>query len=80
MLRPTNPRSAGSSVTDAIIVMNTPMAIAIATPRMTDCPMKSRPSTEMSTVVPAKSTARPDVSTARTTAASGSSPDCRLSR
>ena len=67
MFVPTNPSSAGSSVTDATIVMNTPIAIAMATPRMTDWPMNSSPRIETRTVVPAKSTARPEVSTARIT-------------
>ena len=74
MLRPTKPSSAGSSVTDASIVMSTPIEMPMATPRMIDVFMSSRPSTEITTVVPAKSTARPAVSIACTTLRSGSSP------
>ncbi len=71
MLRPTKPSSAGSSVTDANMVVSTPIEMPIATPRITDVFISSRPSTEITTVVPAKSTARPAVSSACTTAALG---------
>ena len=71
MLRPTKPSSAGSSVTDANIVVSTPIEMPMATPRIIDVFISSRPSTEMTTVVPANSTARPAVSSACTTAAFG---------
>ena len=80
MLRPTKPSSAGSSVTDASIVVSTPIAMPMATPRMIDVFISSRPSTEITTVVPANSTARPAVSSACTTLRSGSSPAARFSR
>ena len=51
--------------------MSTPMAAPIATPRTNSRPITSRPSSAMTTVVPAKSTARPAVSSAATTADSG---------
>ena len=74
MLRPTKPSSAGSSVTDASIVVSTPIEMPMATPRMIDVFMSSRPSTEITTVVPAKSTARPAVSTRVHDAAFGIEP------
>ena len=80
MLRPTKPSTAGNSVIDATIVMSTPSEIAMATPRLLDSFMSSRPRIEIITVVPAKRTARPAVSTARTTAPSGSSPARNASR
>ena len=80
MLRPTNPSSAGSSVIDASMVVSTPAAIAMDTPRMIDVFMSHRPSTEMITVDPANNTARPAVSMACTTLRSGSRPAARFSR
>ena len=59
------------------MVMSTPRAMPTPSPPMF---MAKRPSTEMTTVVPAKRTARPEVSTARTTAPSGSSPSWRPCR
>ena len=67
-------------MTAASMVVKTPIAIAIDTPRMIDVFMSQRPSTEIMTVVPANSTARPAVSIARTTLRSGSSPASRCSR
>ena len=52
----------------------------IAMPRMNDRPTRNRPSTEITTVPPANSTARPLVSIEWTTAVSGSMPSCRASR
>ena len=47
---------------------------------MIDVFISRSPSTEITTVVPANSTARPAVSMARTTLRSGSSPAVRFSR
>ena len=80
MLRPTNPSSAGSSVTDAVMVTSTPSAVPIATPRNVSVLRTSSPSRAMTTVLPAKSTARPAVSSATTVAASGSRPESSASR
>ncbi len=60
----TKPSSAGSSVTEAIIVTSTVSDAPMPRPCTNDSPMSSRPSSEMTTVVPAKSTARPAVSMA----------------
>ena len=74
----TNASSAGSSVTEAIIVAATGIAAATASPLMNGRPMKSMPSSEITTVSPAKITARPAVSMARkiegSTAPSSASP------
>ena len=80
MLPPTKPSSAGNSVSDASIVVSTPIETATAVPRMTVVFISSRPSTEMITVVPANNTARPAVPMARTVACSGSRPAARFSR
>ena len=80
MLVPTNPSMAGRSVRLASIVISTPTAMPTASPRTIDRPIVNRPSTAMITVMPAKSTARPAVSSARTVDRSGSDPDCRPSR
>ena len=75
-----NPRNAGSSVTDAIIVINTVMAAPVARPLMNARPMMYMPSSEMTTVNPANTTARPAVSRAVTVASSGDWPVLRPSR
>ena len=59
---PTQPSSAGSSVSEARIISSTPSAEATATPWTKLSPMRNRPSSEMITVMPANSTARPLVS------------------
>ena len=80
MRSPANPSRAGSRVTLASMVMITVVDAATAMPFTNGSPIKSSPSSENMTVVPAKMTARPAVSIASTVAASGSSPRCRLSR
>ena len=70
--RPVNPSSAGSSVSEAITVMATVAAAAIATPFSSVWRNTSSPSIPMTTVVPAVSTARPAVRIAMTTAAGAS--------
>ncbi len=79
-LRCAKPSSAGSNVTEAIIVMSTVIAAPVARPLMNDRPMMNMPSSEITTVKPAKTTARPAVSSATTVDCSGSSPAFRPSR
>ncbi len=59
---PAKPRSAGSRVRDATAVTATTVAAAAASPVMNARPMRTMPSSEMTTVVPANATARPAVS------------------
>jgi len=80
MERPAKPSNDGSSVMEAIIITSTAMAPATARPRTNARPTTNRPSSETITVMPANTTARPDVSTARTVASSGSRPAWRFSR
>ena len=67
-LGPMKPNSAGSNVTEAIIVTSTVIAAPTPRPWKNGRPMSSRPSSEMTTVIPANSTARPAVSMARAVA------------
>jgi hypothetical protein len=77
---PAKPSRAGSSVSDATIVTATTVAAPIASPVMKLICMMSMPSSEMTTVVPAKDTARPAVSMATTVDCSVPMPLCRFSR
>ncbi len=72
--------SAGSRVIDASIITSTPIALEMARPFTKAMPINSKPSSEMITVMPANTTARPDESTEATIAVSGSSPIARCSR
>ncbi len=54
---PVKPRNAGSRVTAAIIVTSTVTDAPMATPVISRCPMAIRPSSAITTVVPANSTA-----------------------
>ncbi len=75
---PTKPSTAGSSVTAARHhEQHRERRRRSTSPRMNDTPITNRPSSEMTTVPPANSTARPLVSIACTTAASGSTPSCK---
>ena len=78
--RSTMARSEGSNVIDAIIMISTPMTAPMASPRANARPMTNSPSSEMITVIPAKITARPDVSTALTMESSTLIPWWRPSR
>ena len=80
MVRPANPSIAGSSVIDASITMATVTDVPTARPFTKSTPMRNRPRSEITTVMPANTTARPAVSIARTTACSGSSPSSRPCR
>ena len=71
---PTKPSSAGSSVTEAIIVKSTVIDAPTAMPFMKLTPMINMPRSEITTVVPANNTARPAVSTASAVAAAQSPP------
>ncbi len=73
IVRPANPRSAGSRVIEASITTATVTDVPTASPLTKSTPIRNRPRIEMTTVQPANTTARPAVSIARTTARSGSS-------
>ena len=75
-LAPLKPSRAGSSVSEAITVIATVTAAAIATPFSSDWRSTSSPSMPMTTVVPAVSTARPAVRIAVTSASAGRAPSC----
>jgi hypothetical protein len=77
---PAKPRSAGSRVREAITVTITTMAAPTARPWTKLTPITSMPSREMTTVVPAKVTARPAVSIAMDVESSTLWPRCRFSR
>ena len=74
MLRPAKPRSAGSSVTEATIVMSTARDTVKAKPLRAACPTSTMPSMETRTVRPARTTARPAVAIAVSVASRGSCP------
>ena len=67
-------------MSDATAVTKTTTAAAPASPVMNDRPMRSMPSSEITTVVAANATARPAVSSATTVASSTEAPLCRFSR
>ena len=71
---PTAPNSAGSSVSAAITVNATTTAAATATPYRKLTPSANIPSIAITTIIPANSTARPEVSIASTTASSRLTP------
>ena len=64
---PKRERTAGSSVSEAVIVTSTASAEAIASPYMKLTPVANMPSSAITTVVPASRIARPDVSIAAIT-------------
>ena len=68
---------AGSRVRAAIMVNDTPMAAAMARPYRKVTPRANMPSRAMQTMIPANSTARPDVLTALTMEGSTSLPAMR---
>ena len=65
---------------DANIVTSTAADAEMATPRMIAKFISNRPSSEITTTVPANITARPAVEAATFMACSGSLPRCRPSR
>jgi hypothetical protein len=67
-------RNAGRNVSDAATINSTPAMAPTAKPFMNARPIKNMPHSEISTAVPANSTARPLVSIASTMASSTSSP------
>ena len=67
-------------MSDATTVIGTTTAALIARPEMNEMPMTSIPRNEMTTVRPAKVTARPAVSMAMAVASSGVCPWWRFSR
>ena len=74
MRRPATPRRAGSSVTAAITATRTAVDVPSARPWRKLSRISSRPSSEIITVPPANTTARPAVPMASTVAAWGSRP------
>lgn len=77
---PAKPSSAGSSVTEATIANSTAKIALTAMPLTKEMPMMNRPSIEMHTVIPAKSTARPAVVSAVAHASSDDAPSWRQAR
>ena len=77
---PAKPSSAGSSVSEATSVIATTTAMPMARPETKLSCMISMPSSEMTTVVPANTTARPAVSIAISVESSMLWPLCRFSR
>ena len=74
MARPANPSMAGSRVVAASMTRTTAEMAPMASPRMKGSCSRKRPSSDRMTVVPAKTTARPDVASDTATAARGSRP------
>ena len=74
MARPEKPSMAGSSVIAAIMTSTTAEIAPMARPRMNGSCSRNRPSSDRMTVVPANTTARPDVASDTTTASRGSRP------
>ena len=68
------PSSAGSRVTELIIVSSTVAAAPRPRPETIRMPMSSMPSSEITTVIPANTTARPAVPAAASIAARGGRP------
>ena len=79
ILVPTQPRSAGSNVNAPRTIMITPDTDARAMPWTNFRPIRNRPINEMTTVIPAKRTARPLVSIDSTTDSSTLKPSLRPS-
>jgi hypothetical protein len=77
---PAKPRSAGRSVREAMTVTATTRAAPTASPWTKLTPITSMPSSEITTVVPAKVTARPAVSRAMDVESATEWPLCRFSR
>ena len=77
---PANPSSAGSRVSDAARTVSTVAEAPTARPWMNLRPITHMPSTLITTVMPAKKTARPAVSMASTVASSSGKPRFSPSR
>ena len=80
MPRPVNPRTAGSSVTAAVITARTAAMAPKASPYTNEAPSSVMPSSEITTVHPANTTARPEMANADATADRGAMPACRRCR
>ena len=80
MRSPSSDSTAGSSVIELMTTMATVTEAAKPTPAMNFTPINASPSNEMTTVMPAKTTERPAVSSATTAADSASCPWSRDSR
>ncbi len=77
---PASPSSAGRSVTAATMATATVMAEASPMVAMDGMPAMRRPAMAMTTVVPAKRTALPEVALARPADSSTERPSCRNPR
>ena len=77
---PSSPINAGSSVTEPAITTATAAAAATPRPATNGTPMNSMPSSEMTTVAPAKTTERPAESIAAAVDCSLVRPRSRHSR
>ena len=80
MWLPAKPSSAGSRVSAATTATSTAVDVPMARPWKNDMPISNMPSREMTTVQPAKATARPAVPNASTIACSAPSPRWRAVR
>jgi hypothetical protein len=79
-LWPRSPSTAGSSELAISTVVSTPSALPMPSLVMKSRPKNARPLTEMATVRPANSTARPAVEAASAAASRGGRPSCRNCR
>ena len=77
MLWPTKPSRAGRRVSAPAMTSRTARIDPTAKPSMDGCCTTNSPSREITTVLPAKSTARPAVAIATTAASRGSRPSVR---
>ena len=80
MALPEKPSKAGRRVSAARRTSNTATMQAVASPIMYACPMRKRPKREITTVLPAKSTDRPEVMMEAITASRGVRPSKRPCR
>ena len=78
--RPASASSAGSSVTAASTAMQTTRIAPTASDRIPFTSIANRPASETATVVPLKTTALPDVRSARRRASCGSAPSASSPR
>ena len=80
MARPENPSIAGSRVVAASMTRTTAEMAPMARPRMNGSCSRNSPSSDRMTVVPANTTARPDVASDTATAPRGSRPSAKPCR
>ena len=80
MARPEKPSMAGSRVVAASMTSTTAAMAPMARPRMKGSCRRKRPNSDRMTVVPANTTARPEVASETATASRGSRPSARPCR